>query len=60
MDHCKKAAEWVQENKNLFTGNIKIPSILHMDSESNEEATRDLKKGFDTTCALPDEERETI
>ncbi|KAG8007958.1 hypothetical protein GBF38_016619, partial [Nibea albiflora] len=59
IHHCKKAAEWVQDNKNLFAARVEMPRILHMNSTQSEEAAQQMTKLFETVH-LNEEEMELI
>lgn len=60
VHHCKKAAEWVQANKQLFAARVEMPEILNMDSTQTEEAAQEMAKLFDDTMDPNEEDKESI
>lgn len=60
MDHCKKAAEWVQGNPQLFAARVEMPDILSMGGTCTEEAVQQLANIFDATLDVNDDDKELI
>ena len=47
LHHCKKAAEWVETNQNLFSGVVEFPSVLTMGEEQVEEVLGQYRRLWD-------------
>ncbi|CAK6982799.1 hypothetical protein GBF38_016619%2C partial, partial [Scomber scombrus] len=58
VHHCKKAAEWVHANENVFAANVELPDILTIDNTQVEEAAHLIAKLFESTMDLTDEDKE--